>query len=201
MTRLHTRLAIRARARSAPEHKPGRRIPAIALVAGVMIALALPGVASAAKPVERFHDRFTDAFSDELCGIPVDVQLTVTDNFLLFADDTFADKSSVMVIYTNPENGKTVTVSSAGLVTGPPAVVDEEAGTITFITTFVGLPEKIQTLRGRVLLRDAGIISFADTFDLETGEFLGSEVTIKGPHPEAESDFEAFCEVIIPALT
>ena len=54
---------------------------------------------------------------------------------------------------------------------------------------------------GRVLLRDAGVITFRDTFDLETGEFLGTEVTVSGPHPEADSDFTLFCETIVAALT
>ena len=78
--------------------------------------------------------------------------------------------------------------------------MDEEAGTITFTSTFKGLPEKIQTANGPVLLRDAGIITFMDTFDLDTGEFISSDVIIKGPHPEAESDFTLFCEVITEAL-
>jgi hypothetical protein len=45
------------------------------------------------------------------------------------------------------------------------------------------------------------VISFVDTFDLETGDFISSDVIIKGPHPEAESDFEAFCEVMTDALS
>ncbi len=80
------------------------------------------------------------------------------------------------------------------------AVIDEQAGTITFSTTYKGLPEKIQTSRGAVLTRDAGVITFTDTFDLTTGDFLGSEVIIKGPHPEADSDFVLFCQVITAAL-
>ena len=52
-------------------------------------------------------------------------------------------------------NGKSVVQSSAGRVTGQ-AIVDEEAGTVTFVTTFKGLPEKIRTANGPVLLRDAG---------------------------------------------
>lgn len=80
-------------------------------------------------------------------------------------------------------------------------IIDEEAGTITFLTSPIGLPEKIQTANGPVLLRDAGVITFADTFDLETGEFLSSETIVnKGPHPEADSDFTLFCEVITGAL-
>jgi hypothetical protein len=158
------------------------------LAAALAMAVVLPAAALAAQPVERFHDNFRDTFSDEVCGIPVD------------ADDSFKDTSSVMVTFTNPENGKSVVLSNAGQITGT-AVIDEDAGTITFLTTFKGLPEKIQTADGSVLLRDAGVITFVDTFDLETGELISSDVVIKGPHPEAESDFELFCEVMTDALT
>jgi hypothetical protein len=174
----------------------------VLLVALVTALVLLPTTALAAKPIAQFHDHFTDSFSDEICGIPVDVDLVVTDNFFLYADGTFKDTSSFKATATNPVTGKSVVVSSAGQVTGPPPVVDEEAGTITFLTSFIGLPEKIQTAHGAVLLRDAGIITFADTFDLETGEFISSETIVnKGPHPEAESDFTLFCEVISGALT
>jgi hypothetical protein len=125
----------------------------------------------------------------------------VTDNFFLYADEAFKDTSSFKATYTNPVNGQSVVVSSAGQIIGSSAVVDEEAGTITFLTSYKGLPEKIQTAHGAVLLRDAGIITFADTFDLETGEFISSETIVnKGPHPEADSDFTLFCEVISGAL-
>jgi hypothetical protein len=173
----------------------------VLLVAVVTALVVFPTTALAAPPIAQFHDHFTDSFSDEICGIAVDVEIVVTDNFFLYADGTFKDTSSFKATVTNPENGKSVVISSAGQVTGPPPVVDEEAGTITFLTSFIGLPEKIQTANGAVLLRDAGIITFADTFDLETGEFISSETIIKGPHPEAESDFALFCEVISAALT
>jgi hypothetical protein len=172
------------------------------LVALITALVVLPGSALGGKPVEQFHDHFTESFSDEICGIPVDVDLVVTDNFFLYADDSFKDTSSFMATFTNPANGKSVVISSAGLVSGPAPLVDEEAGTITFFTSFKGLPEKIQTANGRVLLRDAGFVTFADTFDLETGDFISSEITVnKGPHPELDSDFTLFCEVISEALT
>ena len=172
------------------------------LVALVTALVVFPATALAAKPIAQFHDHFTDSFSDEICGIPVDVDVVVTDNFFVYADDTFKDTSSVKQTFTNPANGKSVVLSVAGQITGPPPVVDEEAGTITFLTSYKGLPEKIQTAHGAVLLRDAGIITFADTFDLETGEFISSETIVnKGPHPEADSDFTLFCEVISGALT
>lgn len=171
------------------------------LVALVTALVVFPAPALAAQPIEQFHDHFTDSFSDEVCGIAVDVDLVVTENFFLYADETFKATGSFQATFTNPETGQSVVVSSAGQVTGPPPVVDEEAGTITFLTSYKGLPEKIQTAQGPVLLRDAGIITFAETFDLETGESISFEIILnKGPHPEAESDGALFCEVISGAL-
>ena len=171
------------------------------LVAVVAVVALFAGPALAAKPIAQFHDHFTETFSDEICGIPVEIHLVVTDNFFLYEDGSFKDTSSFQATFTNPENGQSVVNSSAGLVTGPSPIVDEEAGTITFLTSFKGLPEKIQTANGAVLLRDAGIITFADTFDLDTGEFISSEIIVnKGPHPEADSDFALFCEVVSEAL-
>jgi hypothetical protein len=172
------------------------------VLAALLAVLALlPGTALAAsKPIEQFHDQFTDSFSTDLCGIEVDAVIVVSDNFFVYQDGSFKDASSFRATYTNPDNGKSVLVSSAGIVTGT-AIIDEGAGTISYTTSFNGLPEKIQSARGGVLVRDAGIITFIDTFDLETDEFLGTEVTISGPHPEAESDFTLFCDAVIPALT
>jgi hypothetical protein len=175
------------------------------LVSTLVVALVgafavLPGTASAAKPIDQFHDHFTDSFSDEVCGIAVDVEVHVVDNFFVYADGAFKDTSSVRTTFTNPENGSSVIVSAKGQTAGS-SITDEQAGTITFLTSFRGLPEKIQAAHGPVLLRDAGVVTFADTFDLETGEFISSETIVNnGPHPEAESDFTLFCEVITGAL-
>jgi hypothetical protein len=171
------------------------------LVALITVLAVVPGTALGAKPIEQFHDHFTDSFSAELCGIAVEVEFVVTDNFFLYADESFKDTASVRGTFTNPANGKAVVISNAGQVSGPPPIIDEDAGTITFLTNFRGLPEKIQTAHGPVLLRDAGFVQFADTFDLETGDFISSEIVfIKGPHPELDSDFALFCEVITEAL-
>jgi hypothetical protein len=173
-----------------------------ALLVVLVVALAaVPGTALGAKPIAQFHDHFTDSFSDEICGIPVDVEIVVTDNFFVYAEDSFKDTASFRATVTNPVNGKSIIISNAGQVSGPPPIVDEAAGTITFLTSFKGLPEKIQTAQGPVLLRDAGFVQFADTFDLATGDFISSEIVfIKGPHPDLESDFALFCEVVSAAL-
>lgn len=161
-------------------------------------------VVSGGKPIEQFHDHVTGSFSaDIFCGIPADVDFVLTNNFFLYADGSFKVTSSGMFTVTNPANGKSVVVSFAGVgPSGAAPIVDAEAGTITFLISFKGLPLKVQTANGSVLLRDAGLITFADTFDLVTGEFISSETIVNnGPHPHADSDFTLFCEVLSSALT
>lgn len=175
-----------------------RRSLAVALVSSFAI---LPAAALAAQPVERYHDHFTDSFSDQLCGIDVDVALSATDTFSEFADGSFKDTRSMRGVVTNPLNGKAVILSSAGQVSVPAPVIDELAGTITFRPDVKGLPLKVQAQHGAVLLRDAGMITFSDTFDLATAEPISQQVLVQhGPHPQIDSDGAAFCEVISGAL-
>jgi hypothetical protein len=187
------------------ENHMGRPTLPRALLVALIAALAiLPAGALGAKP-EIFHAHFLDTEEDvDVCGVIVDV---VAEG--VFTDKAFFDQEgnfvrfmstvSVKVTFT-AENGKSVVVQAAQQAIDAEPIVDEEAGTITFVFTIKGLPEKIQTAHGPVLLRDAGIITFVDTFDLETGEFISSDLIIKGPHPEAESDFTLFCEVVSEAL-
>jgi hypothetical protein len=176
-----------------------RRI--LAAFALVVSTLALPSAALAAAP-QVFHSHFTDDFTGgDLCGVTVDGHVVVNITTQLFGDGHAVSTGSVLQTFTNPANGKAVTVSGAGPTIDAAPVVDEQAGTITFTQTYKGLPEKIQTVHGSVLTRDAGIISFVDTFDLTTSDFLGEQVIITGPHPEADADFNLFCQVVVPALT
>jgi len=74
----------------------GRPTLVRALLVALTMLVVLPASALGAKPVEQFHDHFTESFSDEICGIPVDVDLMVTDNFFLYADRSTKDTSSFM---------------------------------------------------------------------------------------------------------
>jgi hypothetical protein len=75
-------------------------------------------------------------------------------------------------------------------------------GTITFVSTFKGLPEKIKLPDGSVLSQDVGFVTFYDTFDATTGDFLGEVVSPEnGPHPDLDSGFTRFCDVVVAALT
>jgi len=174
----------------------------VALIAAFAI---VPAGALGAKP-EIFHSNFVDTEEDvDVCGITVDLVARG-----VFTDKAFFDKNGNFVRFSSTAsvkvtltaaNGKSVIISNAGQFSDVAPIIDEVARTITFVTSFIGLPEKIKTPHGPVLLRDAGIATFVDTFDLDTGDLISSEVIVKGPHPELESDFALFCEVITEALT
>jgi hypothetical protein len=170
----------------------------------VILGLAtFAGSATAAPPEQPVVGEET--FADEACGIPG----TATIRFAQVVretEDTFFVTGMFRYQFTATETGKSITVLAAGPVRGT-TIVDEEAGTITFVTTFIGLPEKISITGGPTLSRDAGTVTFTTTFalDPETGEPVGEPLSdeisfLHGPHPELESDFNLFCEEVTPYL-
>jgi len=173
-----------------------------ALAAGLALALALaPGV-GAARLVDRGHDSGTDTFADNVCGIDGTTTVRFVDNFQEFANNTFKDQFKLDQTFTSAATGKSVLIHAANQASGPNDPVDNGDGTVTFTVVFKGLPEQIKLPNGRVLSRDAGNVTLFQTFDAATGEFLGQTFgNEKGPHPNLESDLEAFCDVIVPALS
>jgi hypothetical protein len=69
------------------------------------------------------------------------------------------------------------------------------------VSTFKGLPEEGEARRTatRVPLRDAGFVSFNDTFDANIPRFPwgGTISPENGPHPDLDSGFTLFCDVIV----
>ena len=106
--------------------------------------------------------------------------------------------TSGKITLTNPLTGDTAIQRFAGpvwntFVSGDPDGVHVEQSTVK------GLPEMWKLEHGRRLIRDAGYVVIQTTFDGE--EFVSQEVLVdKGPHPDLESDFELFCETLVPAL-
>jgi len=93
-------------------------------------------------------------------------------------------------------------VQSAGLRCTREDATDNGDGTITFTETHKGLMEKLKLPNGAVLSRDAGLVTFNDTFNAATGEFLGQTISPEnGPYPDLDSGAALFCDVIVPALT
>jgi len=174
------------------------------LCLALFAALALMPATALAAPPGHEHFRDVGTFVDpDFCGTgqTINGSFDARVNVWLSpegAEELVRTTLSAKQVFTNPDTGDSVTVSAAGMSTEVP-ISGDPAGLHTFLVTTKGLPEKIQTTHGPVLLRDAGLIAFLLTFDGD--EFISQEtVLVKGPHPEADSDFELFCEVTVPAL-
>jgi hypothetical protein len=179
----------------------GRLFVVVALLALASLALMASSAASA-RLTDHFHDTFTDTFPDTQCGIDGTSVFTSMDNIQIFADDTFKSELRVNQVFTSAATGKSVLlfVANQFVATGPP--IDNGDGTLTFTETSKGLQEKLKLPNGTILSRDAGFVAFNDTFDATTGDFLGETISPEnGPHPDLDSGFTLFCDVIVPALS
>lgn len=172
---------------------------------GILVAalglIVLPAAVAANPQVNHFEisDTFTDT---DFCGTGMTVNGTVTGHGTeFFAPNQPVDYRNVVevnIVFTNPLNGNTVINHNANTFSDLTISGDPE-GLNVHDFTFKGLPEMLRTEHGGVLIRDAGYLVFRQTFDGD--EFISSEIILdKGPHPDAESDFELFCEVMTSAL-
>jgi hypothetical protein len=185
-----------------------RRHFVLLTLVGLLGALvALPATALGAKP-EIIHEHVATVEEDvDVCGVVVDIVTTGQITTKEWIDEAgelvrFQQTFSIKATLTAANGSSVIIQNSAQARESGPPLIDEEAGTITFVTSFRGLAERIKTPHGPVLVRDAGFATIATIFDLETGDFISTEIlVIHGPHPDAESDFALFCEVITDALT
>jgi hypothetical protein len=177
-----------------------RRLTA-AIGVGAVLALIAAVPASGASPQgNHFRDVGTDLDPD-FCGTgkQVDIAFNIRVNeWLAPHQGVYKATSSGRTTFTNPLNGNVVLLHFAGqfldvLVSGDPAGINVHEFTTK------GLPELFKTPHGGVLTRDAGYITFRVVFDGQTP--ISSEIVVnKGPHPQADSNFELFCQIMPRAL-
>jgi hypothetical protein len=190
---------------------PGARLGALSVVlaGGLLLAMVQP---AAAKLVDRSHEHVVDTFTDTVCDIP----LTITIDFIANDQERLAKSGFPLfkstgrgtITFTNPETGKSVTNFFAG-ASKDLTVVDNGDGTITLRTAVTGVPEKIRLSDGTVAIKDVGRVVFVTVLDYngtptntEDDIFISQTIeSLSGPHPDLESDFTLFCEVLVPALT
>jgi hypothetical protein len=176
-------------------------VKVLVLIGVVTAALfAFSPVAVSAGPDEHFLDVGTDTDPD-FCGTgqEIDVSFRVRVNLWAMGEEDFSKiTQSGRVWFTNPDNGQSALLKFAGQVTNV-ITSGEEGGVHTHVFTNKGLPEKIKLDGKTVLTRDAGLIVETITVD-ENGDVIDYSATWRGPHPEAGSDFELFCNVMTDAL-
>ena len=167
------------------------------------LTLLLAGLASSARaaPItSRFHNAFSDSNPDaDVCGIAGSSSVTVVLNVQTFADGTSWAEIHFIFTFTSAATGKSIQISGADRNGG--ITTDNGDGTVTAVSTFKGMPQKLSLANGRTLSRDAGNITFIQTFDAATGELLSQVLSPNhGPHPSV-ADPNRFCDVLVPALT
>ena len=163
----------------------------------VALALALLMTIGAASVSAGAPDHITISGSDavdDFCGTGQTVTVSFRGVFNSWDDKAFGHVANT---WTNPLNGATVIESFSG--GGKFRIVDDGNGAYTIVSERQGMPVQIHLANGRLLLRDAGYIAFHDHFDAEDN-YLGTDVVVHGPHPDFESGFELWCEVMVAAL-
>lgn len=161
--------------------------------------------ASIGTPGERFRGSWSYTLTDvDVCGVNVDVvEEGKTSGRVWYSGGEIARFSGTVAGTSTwtADNGKAVVLRYAQQFDSPARIVlDEEAGTSTAVLANRGLKIHIRATAGGLLIREAGLLSFVHTYDLETGELLVEETHMHGPHPVTESDNTLHCELISNAL-
>ena len=158
----------------------------------IVAVLLVPGTALAAGPDHQIVNG-TDSDPD-FCG--TGKVAIVSSRGLL---NGWPDKATghIAHTWTNPLNGASVVETFSG--GGTVAFLDDGDGAYTVVSTRFGIQEQLRLVRGPVLTLDAGKVITYDHFDADDN-YLGTDVTVKGPHPELDSGFGLFCEVMTEAL-
>ena len=166
----------------------------------LLMTLVVASSAGAAPLVDRFHGTFSETNPDDsLCGISGSSVTSGMDNIQVFADGTFQDEFRLTYVFT-AENGKSVELFIANQFTGT-GPTDNGDGTVTFTSTYKGIPEEWKIANGPTLIIDVGFVTFTDVVNLATGDVTTTIDPENGPHPELDSDFTLLCSVLVPALT
>jgi hypothetical protein len=174
---------------------------ALAAVVALLAAVAAPGALAAGQEHDHFRDigTFVD---DDFCGTgqEIDGAFNVVVNEFLAPHNGGEEKivASGKTTLRNPATGDVAINHFAGpvwntFISGDPDGVHVEESTVK------GLPEMWKLEHGRRLIRDAGYVVIRTTFDGD--EIVSQDVLVnKGPHPDLDSEFELFCQTLVPAL-
>lgn len=170
----------------------------ISLALGTVLVLVIgAGSVMAARP-EQIRETGTFQLPD-FCGTGTTVDVAFTSNRTLhWAGDELRKVTFQTKYVATAATSDNVVIDHQ---TGQSRfeIVPEANGGYAVVNSGRGLAEQIKLKNGPVLIRDAGLITFVDHFDADDN-YLGTDITIHGPHPDFESNFALQCEVFTEAL-
>ena len=181
-----------------------RKLLPLAIVMVLACVTAATGLAAGSTQVDHFS--FTTPPHLQ-CGILGTGVVHGTSVFRDTGNGTYFMSGTWFGVFTAADSGKSATLSFAGPVRqSAPAVIDEEDGTVTIMTTYGGLFERLSITGGPPLTRDAGIVTFVDVFAYtgDPNNPVGDRISetfagLHGPHPDLLDD-GLFCDVLVPYL-
>lgn len=159
------------------------RISAALGVAAAIAAAALPGSAAAGPP-ERVSESgmFVDEFLTELCGAEITISYSFRETIVYFEEGSIYPHQHLA-------NYRATIAGPGGSLIEREAWRDYDTGDSATVT---GLPFRIMSPGGGVLIRDAGYILFTED----------GIAVVHGPHPLASSDdpldlFRPLCAYLV----
>jgi hypothetical protein len=169
-----------------------RSLISLALGSVLVLTLGVGSVLAAGPDHQMISGSDTDP---DFCGTGQSVDVTFRGVFNGWGDKAYGHISNT---WTNPDNGVSVvdSFSGGGKSLG---VIDDGDGAYTIVRNRQGLPEQLRLANGPLLTLDAGLLIFYDHFDADDN-YLGTDVVVRGPHPDVDSGFTLWCEVMIEAL-
>ena len=178
-----------------------RKLLPLAITMVLACVTAATGLAAGSTQVTQFS--FTTP-RHQLCGIWGTAVVHGTSVFRDTGNGTYFMSGTFFGVFT-ADNGKSTTLNGAGpQKQTSPAVIDEQAGTVTITTTYGGLFEKFSITGGPTLSINAGSFTFVDVFEYTgdpnnpVGDFISETVSdLHGPHPDLQT---GGCEVLVPYL-
>jgi hypothetical protein len=194
-----------------PFRSVARRRRALVLVPLGALALAVvpASPASAVKPVERDRGTFDDSFTDEICGVEVQIDVTGTYRVSIApAPNTDGEPFLLRNSYTATEiwtvdGSEVVTVQVRGRVIEQHA--EHVEGTIWRFTRQEAGTAVFRDASGTVLLRETGVQRAVEDFDTRGDQAPGAD-----PVPDTYVELlragqapgeDEFCARLLPALT
>ena len=179
-----------------------RKLLPLAIVTVLLACVtAATGLAAGSTQVTQFS--FTTP-RHQLCGIWGTAVVHGTSVVRDTGNGTYFMSGTFFGVFT-ADNGKSTTLTGAGpQKQTSPAVIDDQAGTVTITTTYGGLFEKFSITGGPTLSINAGSFTFVDVSEYTgdpnnpVGDFISETVSdLHGPHPDLQS---GGCEVLVPYL-
>jgi hypothetical protein len=177
-----------------------RKLLPLAAATVLACVAAATGLAAGSTQVEHFS--FTKP--SNVCGISGTTVGHRTSVFRDTGNGTYFMNSTFSAVFT-ADNGKSTTLTFAGpQKQTSPAVIDQQAGTVTITTSYGGLYEKFSITGGPTLSIDAGVVTFVDVFKYTgdpnnpVGDSISETLSrLDGPHPDLLS---GGCDVLVPYL-